>query len=316
MKFSLLASAALVQYVSAHYFFDTLIIDGKETKPNQYVRSNTRQAKYNPTKWANVRDDLTPDMPDVRCNKGSFQSAGNTQVAEVKAGTKLAMKLAVGATMQHPGPANAMLSKAPGSVKNYEGDGEWFKIFEQGVCRQGVDFTKNAWCTWDKNQIEFTIPAGTPDGEYLLRTEHIGIHGAHAGEAELYMSCAQIKVTGGGSGTPGPTVKFPGAYKKTDPSFTFSIWNGYKNYPMPGPAVWTGGNAATGSTNGTATENPVPTSTKVAQISAPTSTKVVQVPAPSATKPVAVEQPEETVTCSGKKVTRYSRAFYKMLRSL
>jgi hypothetical protein len=39
-------------------------------------------------------------------------------------------------------------------------------------------------------------------------------------------------------------VKFPGAYKKTDPSFNFSIYGGIKPYPMPGPAVWVGGNSA------------------------------------------------------------------------
>lgn len=53
-------------------------------------------------------------------------------------------------------------------------------------------------------------------------------------------SCAQVKVVGGGNGNPGPTVKFPGAYKKDDPSFNFSIYGGYKEYPMPGPEVWSG----------------------------------------------------------------------------
>lgn len=50
----------------------------------------------------------------------------------------------------------------------------------------------------------------------------------------------QIKVVNGGNGKPGPMVKFPGAYKSSDPYATFSIWGGYKNFPMPGPAVWSG----------------------------------------------------------------------------
>lgn len=74
MKLSLLVTAAIVPLVSAHYFFDTLIIDGQESTPNQYVRSNTRSEKYNPTKWINTRDDLTPDMPDFRCNKAPSPS--------------------------------------------------------------------------------------------------------------------------------------------------------------------------------------------------------------------------------------------------
>ncbi|KAF4311024.1 Glycoside hydrolase family 61 [Botryosphaeria dothidea] len=241
MKFSCIAIAAITPLASAHYFFDVLVVDGQETQSMQYVRSNTCEAKYNPTKWKNTRDDMTPDLDDFRCNKGAFTFAGSTGIAEVKAGSKFAMKLAVGATMQHPGPALVYMSKAPSSASDYEGDGEWFKIYEESVCNQSGDFTKDAWCTWDKDRIEFALPADLPDGEYLIRPEHIGVHGAHAGEAEFYYGCAQVKVTGGGNGVPGPTVKFPGAYKSTDESFNFSIWGGYKEYPMPGPAVWTGG---------------------------------------------------------------------------
>ena len=174
MKLSLLAAAAIAPMVSAHYFFDTLVIDGQETTPNQYVRSNTRPEKYNPTKWVNTRDDMTPDMPDFRCNKGSFTFAGQTDTAEVKAGSKLAMKLGVGATMQHPGPGLVYMSKAPGAANQYEGDGDWFKIHEEGICDTSKDIKTDAWCTWDKDRIEFTIPADLPDGEYLIRSEHIG----------------------------------------------------------------------------------------------------------------------------------------------
>ena len=96
------------------------------------------------------------------------------------------MKLGVGATMQHPGPAMVYMSKAPGKAEAYEGDGDWFKIFEQSICNPSGDFLKDAWCTWEKNKIEFTVPAGTPDGEYLIRSEHVGIHGAQGGEAEFF----------------------------------------------------------------------------------------------------------------------------------
>lgn len=66
-------------------------------------------------------------------------------------------------------------------------------------------------------------------------------------DTDYSLSCAQVKVVGGGNGTPGPTVEFPGAYKKNDPSFNFSIWNGYKDYPMPGPEVWTGSGSSSSS---------------------------------------------------------------------
>ncbi|KAF7530077.1 hypothetical protein PCG10_005053 [Penicillium crustosum] len=253
MKFSLVALAAIAPMVSAHYFFDTLVIDGKEA--TEYVRSNTRAAKYNPTKWVNTRDDMTPDVPDFRCNKGAFTFAGQTGTAEVRAGSKVAMKLAVGAKMQHPGPALVYMSKAPTTANKYQGDGEWFKIHQESVCDKNKDFTKDAWCTYGKDRIEFTIPTNLPDGEYLIRPEHIGVHGAAGGQAEFYNSCAQVKVVGGGNGTPGPTVKFPGAYKKDDPSFNFSIWNGYKEYPMPGPEVWNGESDSSSASSNVAISN-------------------------------------------------------------
>lgn len=59
-----------------------------------------------------------------------------------------------------------------------------------------------------------------------------------------YPTCSQIKVTGGAQGgNPGPTVKFPGAYKQNDPEVNFNLWGGYKPYTMPGPAVWGAGNS-------------------------------------------------------------------------
>ncbi|KAK1962990.1 fungal cellulose binding domain-containing protein [Colletotrichum sublineola] len=272
MKFSAVAISAIAPLASAHYFFDSFIVDGVATKSFEYIRSNTRQAKYNPTKWENVRDDMTPDVTDFRCNKGAFTFAGKTRTMEVKAGSKVGFKLGVGATMQHPGPGLAYMSKAPTTAATYEGDGDWFKIYEESVCNKNGAFTSDAWCTWDKDTIDFTIPKDTPDGEYLLRIEHIGVHGAHVGQAEFYNSCAQIKVTGGGNGTPGPMIRFPGGYKKTDPSFNFSIYNGYKDYPMPGPPVWTGGNSGSGA-NETETQpiSAIPSAATSAAASAATS---------------------------------------------
>lgn len=90
--------------------------------------------------------------------------------------------------------------------------------------------------------VPFTIPAATPPGDYLFRIEHIGLHSATAAKgAQFYISCAQITVTGSGSGTPGPLVAFPGAYKATDPGLMINIYYPVPTtYTMPGPAVWKG----------------------------------------------------------------------------
>jgi hypothetical protein len=313
MKLSLLAGAAIAHLASAHYFFETLVIDGQETKPYQYVRENTRQIKYNPTKWKNPLDDMTPDVDDFRCNKGAFASAGRTGVAEVKAGSKLAMKLGVRATMKHPGPQFVYMSKAPGSVKEYPGDGDWFKIFQAGLCTKG-DIKGDAWCSWDKDRIEFVIPEGTPDGEYLIRPEHVGVHGAHDGQAEFYYGCAQVKVTGGGNGVPGPMIKFPGGYKKNDPSWNFSVWGGYKDYPFPAQAVWNGGNS--GGAQSPAKPTPTASATPSAAPVAPVASAAPAAPAAPAAEPSSApaEKPHNSSNCKGgKKARRGRRAFRQSL---
>lgn len=58
---------------------------------------------------------------------------------------------------------------------------------------------------------------------YLLRAELIALHGAaNYPGAQLYMECAQLSVSGGGSANP-PTVNFPGAYKGSDPGIKFQV---------------------------------------------------------------------------------------------
>lgn len=86
-----------------------------------------------------------------------------------------------------------------------------------------------------------TLPKSLPSGEYLFRVEHIAMHGANTeGGAQFYIGCAQLNVTGGGQGVPGPLVSFPGAYSATDPGILFNMYANPKNYTPPGPKVWRG----------------------------------------------------------------------------
>lgn len=278
MKYSAIAIAASAQVVSAHYFFETNVINGAAGRPFEFIRDFTRPTKFNPIKFStnpaeDIRDGSTIDGPDIICNQGAFSNAGSTDVLTVNAGEEVRVKLGVGATMQHPGPSYIYMSRAPGDdVKSYDGTGDWFKIFEEGVCNEGGDFTTDAWCSWDKDELAAVVPADTPDGEYLFRVEHIGVHRSHVNQPEHYVSCLQIKVQGGGSGTPGPMVKFPGAYKATDPYAKFSIYNGRKAFPMPGPAVWKGG-------AGSSSSSPAPAKEEVPAAAKPTTMATVAVPA-------------------------------------
>jgi hypothetical protein len=73
---------------------------------------------------------------------------------------------------------------------------------------------------------DFPLPTNVPDGKYLLRIEHIGVHNAaNYGGAQFFVSCAQVEITGGGSGQPGPLVALPGAYSLDDPGIYFNNYS-------------------------------------------------------------------------------------------
>lgn len=117
------------------------------------------------------------------------------------------------------------MAKVPegSTAAHWDGSGDvWFKIFEDQATCLGTDI---AWPNTGDATTQFTIRAATPDGDYLFRVEQIALHVAQSvGGAQFYFSCGQITITGGGSGTPGPLVAFPGAYGPTDPGILIDIY--------------------------------------------------------------------------------------------
>lgn len=177
---------------------------------------------------------------DMRCNFGSWENAAKTKTYPVTAGSTVGFTVAD--VIGHPGPLFAYLSKAPSSVASYDGSGSWFKIFELGVKNFGDGQRALVWQSDGLKKVEFKIPRAIPDGEYLLRLEHIALHGAqNLNGAQAYVSCAQVKVTGGAGGSPSPTVRIPGLYNPKDPGLFFNpYYPPMKNYTMPGPRVYHG----------------------------------------------------------------------------
>ncbi|KAL2881076.1 hypothetical protein SGCOL_003735 [Colletotrichum sp. CLE4] len=224
-----LALAASVSSASGHYFFPHLIANGNFTGYYEYVRDNS--ANYMPFKNGY-------DSTDLRCRTGSMEHAATTGVYKVKAGDEVGFGLNFGGSIQHPGPMQAYLSKAPGDVREYEGDGDWFKIFELGpksFSSEGIE-----WGVTNVGNFTFKLPEETPAGQYLLRIEHIGVHGAgDFGGAEFYFNCAQIEVESSSTAVPGPTVKIPGLYDGHEPGIEFYMYRPWiVNFTMPGPARW------------------------------------------------------------------------------
>jgi Auxiliary Activity family 9 (formerly GH61)/Fungal cellulose binding domain len=86
----------------------------------------------------------------------------------------------------------------------------------------------------------YHIPSNLPSGDYLLRFEQLGIHNPYpAGTPQFYIECAQITVTNGGTGTPGPLVSIPGWVKGDEPGYVVNIYDpNFSSYVTPGPEVW------------------------------------------------------------------------------
>ncbi|KUJ14286.1 family 61 glycosyl hydrolase [Mollisia scopiformis] len=222
----LLASASVVH---AHYNFNALIYAGSTQATWQQVRKRSDSDSHGPI--------LDVSLLDIRCGKDA-STAFAPGILTVAAGDSLGF--AVDPDIQHPGPAMGYLAKVPAgkTAANWDGAGAvWFKVWEQGPTALNSNGGRIGL-----KALNFTIPKATPSGDYIARIEHIGLHAAsQKNGAQFYLSCSQVTVTGGGSGTPSPLVSFPGAYSATDPGILIQIYYPVPTtYTIPGPKVWTG----------------------------------------------------------------------------
>ncbi|KAI0836740.1 glycoside hydrolase family 61 protein [Hypoxylon sp. FL0890] len=186
------------------------------------------QAHY---RFSKLNDRSNAGVPDVNSSDMRFyQARGGTGTATVAAGDVLGF--VANAAVTHFGPVQFYMAKVP--------DGADIDTWDPAG-NGGGGGAKIGSITATKKTINTTIPASVPSGLYLIRIESIALHPAQSvGGAQIYLSRAQVKVTGGGSGTPGPLVAFPGAYEPTDPGLRWSYYPVPTTYTAPGPAVWEG----------------------------------------------------------------------------
>ncbi|KAF8903367.1 glycosyl hydrolase family 61-domain-containing protein [Gymnopilus junonius] len=179
----------------------------------------------------------TGDWHDFRCY--TSQTNAVSQTASVAAGSSIG--ITADGPIYHPGVINVYMAKAPNNnVASWDGSGEvWF--FQISAVTDGgstIEFPG----TSKHSNCELYPPKALPSGQYLLRVEQIALHVASTyGGAQFYLSCAQVQVTNGGSGTPGPLVAIPGVYTGYEPGILLNIYYPVPaTYIQPGPAVWSG----------------------------------------------------------------------------
>ncbi|CAI6279713.1 unnamed protein product [Periconia digitata] len=222
-----------VTAAQAHYRFPKLIING-QAEAQEWT--SIRQTKNYQTNSGVT----SVSSPDMRC----FQNRAGTGTASVAAGSVLGFVAMSSVT--HFGPVQFYMARVPDSanINSWEPAGNvWFKVGSISAVKGSGPLTSDekTWPAYNKDKVEFTIPKNVPSGKYLVRVESIALHQAQSvGGAQMYLSCAQVEVTGGGNGTPGPLVAFPGAYSANDPGLMWSYYPIATSYKAPGPAVWTG----------------------------------------------------------------------------
>jgi len=237
MKFAISSAliALSVRLVTAHYTFPDLIANGTTTTDWEYVRITANHYSQGPV--TNVND------PEFRCYELDLvATAGETGTATVTAGSTVGFR--ADNVMGHPGYFSAYMTPAsPAANSESAGTGKtWYKIWEWAPTWSAS--TGLVFASENIQQVTFTIPKSTPNGQYLIRVEQIALHLAETYQgAQFYLACAQVNVVGGGSGKPPTTVAFPGVYTGYEPGILINIYSlpsNFTGYVSPGPAVWTG----------------------------------------------------------------------------
>ena len=103
----------------AHYIFQQFGVNSQKFPVYANLRKNT-----------NHNSPVTAlSSPDLRCNVGGASGASTTTV-NVKAGDSFTFY--TDQAVYHQGPISLYMSKAPGAVADYDGSGDWFKIYDWG----------------------------------------------------------------------------------------------------------------------------------------------------------------------------------------
>ncbi|KAF7983848.1 hypothetical protein HWV62_19129, partial [Athelia sp. TMB] len=198
---ALCAAVVLASQVAAHYTFPVLVANGVAGPQWSNVRVTNNWQQLTPL------TDVTSS--DIACYDSAMNGTATT--VSVAAGSTIGLNVAGNpSTLYHPGVLNVYLAKAPSTAAGWVPSGKvWFKVYQISAVTNGG--TSITFPSQNLPGISFPLPKNLPTGQYLVRTEHIALHVAQS------YGGAQISVTGGGSGTPGPLVAFPGEYTGYEP---------------------------------------------------------------------------------------------------
>ena len=189
--------------------------------------------------------------PDINCHFDAFPASRHVTVA---AGGKVTVLWSDwNAFGNHKGPIFDYLADCHGPCEQVDKTTlKWVKIAQAGLeidsvpgtnemGRWALDDIKEHNSTWD-----VTIPSNWKAGNYVLRTEIIGLHDndPFPKGPQHYPMCFNLEITGGGTDNPEGTLGTD-LYSLDQPglSVTMDIYVPLPNhvYPYPGPPLYTPG---------------------------------------------------------------------------
>ncbi|KAF2666551.1 family 61 putative glycoside hydrolase [Microthyrium microscopicum] len=221
--------------VSAHGGVIGYTIGGKRYTTG-HVGSGNDRLKFSPANslqraWTGLGPVRSSSSPNIACN-----TPGTPAHTTIEAAAGAPLTAHWNPWPHDGGPLSVWMVECPGDCATFTSPhtASWFKIHDDGLA--GTQKLIKA-----ANSLTVTIPASLKSGNYLIRHEVINLARP---PAEFYPECAQIKVTGSGTKSPGPESRstFANAYKMNLPQFTgsYNDWRAKGGYKLPGPAPWKG----------------------------------------------------------------------------
>ncbi|KAF1809193.1 hypothetical protein P152DRAFT_476750 [Eremomyces bilateralis CBS 781.70] len=133
---------------------------------------------------------------------------------------------------------------------------KWFKVAESGLLTGTV--AKGGWAPGAlaerNNSFISTIPAGMPDGGYLIRHEVVILGNSNGAGPQFYPYCGQLaymsrNYSEAGIAPDHVRVSLPGLYEQNGSSLSIDIASGDQSvFKIPGPAPWKPGDTPVNTT--------------------------------------------------------------------
>jgi lytic cellulose monooxygenase (C1-hydroxylating) len=210
--------------------------------PNMQYQKNAPQV----VGWSVPQDQslgpIAPDQfntPDMICH---INATNAPLAAKVTAGSNVTVFWTAWPESHH-GPMLDYLAACNGDCATVDKTKlSFFKIDAVGL----IDGSKPPGVWGDdqmiKNNNSWTVivPASIAPGQYVLRHETIALHSAgQEGGAQAYPQCVNLDVQSQGSDKP-QGVLGTQLYTPTDKGIVYNIYQVNTDYPIPGPALYTG----------------------------------------------------------------------------